>query len=304
MTLFEFAPTQLPPDNSCKATVSFQSPRDGSGQRVDVYSPSRRTDGPPPLVLAPHPITWTAPQDYHGGLEGLKRGYHTGWYGLPERYGVVVAMPHGHHRRVDLCSLASPEQIDDLVYLIDHLDNEGYMVDPTRVYACGLSMGGQEALVVAGRYPERFAAVFAFNPIVDLAAWQQDLAATSVQEIREFGTAQKIADEVGGLPGEVPEAYAERSPITYADRLARVPTFLYWTAHDLVVPHQVERHSYRLYHAIKNHSITAPAAEYEHSTSHGLSTFDKDTCWQLHEWCDYELALRWLLTHRQLPITG
>jgi len=304
MPLFARPSAQLPPDGSRKTILSFRSPSDGSEQRVHVYTPSCATHGPLPLILAPHPITWTADQDYHGGLEGLKRGYHAGWYGLAEQCCVIIAMPHGHHRRVDLCSLAGPEQIDDMVYLIDYLTDKGHNVDRARVYTCGLSMGGQEALVAAGRHPERFAAVFAFNPIVDLAAWQQDLAITSVQEIREFRTAQKIADEVGGLPAEMPEAYAERSPINYADRLARVPTFLFWTAHDLVVPHQLERHSYCLYRAIKTHSTTAPVAEYEHTTSHGLATFDENTCWQLHEWCDYELALRWLLTHRRPQPAG
>jgi predicted peptidase len=304
MTLFVRPPVQLSPDQSRKATLSFRSPSDGREQQVDVYSPKLATDQPRPLVLAPHPITWTAQQDYHGGLEGLKRGHHAGWRGLAEQYGVIVALPHGHHRRIELCSLASPEQIDDMVYLIDHLATEGYSVDRSRVYACGLSMGGQEALIAAGRHPGRFAAVFAFNPIVDLAAWQQDLASTSVEEIREFGTAQKIVDEVGGLPEQVPEAYAMRSAITYADRLAQEPTFLYWTAHDLVVPRQLERHSYRLYQAIKNRSITAPVAEYEHTASHGLSALDEETCWQLHEWCDYELALRWLLTHSRSACSG
>jgi hypothetical protein len=26
---------------------------------------------------------------------------------------------------------------------------------------------------------------------------------------------------------------------------------------------------------------------------------DQITRWQLHEWCDYELALRWLLNHKK-----
>jgi len=273
-------------------------------QLVDVYSPALTTNDPLPLVLAPHPITWTAEQDYHGGLEGLKRGYHPGWRGVAARYGIIIAMPHGHHRRIELCSLASPEQIDDMVFLVDHLAAEGYPVDRSRVYACGLSMGGQEALVAAGRNPDRFAAVVAFNPIVDLAAWQQDLAISPVEEIREFGTAQKIVDEVDGLPEEVPEDYAARSAITYAKQLAHVPILLYWTAHDLVVPHQLERHSYRLYQAIKDRSRTAPIAEYEHTASHALRVLDEETCWQLHEWCDYELAIRWLLTHRRTSLAG
>jgi pimeloyl-ACP methyl ester carboxylesterase len=252
-------------------------------------------------VLAPHPITWSAEQDYSGGLDGLRRGYHAGWRGLADRYQVVIAMPYGHHRRVDLCSLASPEQIGDMAHLIELLPTEGYSIDISRIYACGLSMGGQEALVLAGKYPDRIAAVVAFNPIVDLAAWQQDLATTNVEEIREFDTASKIVAEVGRSPEACPAAYAERSPIEYADSLAQVSTLVYWSAKDLVVPGQLSRHSYRLYQAVKAISDVAPIAEYEHTRSHGVTSLNYNACWMLHEWCDYNLALTWLLTHQQSP---
>ena len=61
-------------------------------------------------------------------------------------------------------------------------------------------MGGQEALLVAGRFPERIAAVCVFNPIVDLAAWQIDLARTEIEKFQEIDLAGMIALEVGGLP--------------------------------------------------------------------------------------------------------
>ena len=158
-----------------------------------------------------------------------------------------------------------------MAHLIELLPTEGYYIDASRIYACGLSMGGQEALVLAGKYPDRIAAVVAFNPIVDLAAWQQDLATTNVEDIREFDTASKIVAEVGRSPEACPAAYAERSPIEYADSLAQVSTLLYWSAKDLVVPGQLSRHSYRLYQAVKAISDVAPIAEYEHTRSHGLT---------------------------------
>jgi len=297
--LVERPPRHLPPDPARRTTLEFTSPADGSRRRVDVAAPARADGTPLPLVLAPHPITWTAAEDYHGGMPGLKRGHHRGWRGLADRHGVLVASPHGHHRRVELCSLASPEQIADLAALPDELERAGYSVDRTRVYACGLSMGALEALVVAGRHPDLFAGVVAFNPVIDVAAWHEDLSRTPVEEIRRFGTAQRIHDEVGGAPSEVPDAYAERSATTYVAGLARAPTLLLWSAHDVVVPRQESHHAHRLYREVKRVDAARPTAEYEHTQSHGVPPDDELTRWRLHEWCDYDLALAWLLRHRR-----
>lgn len=297
MPLVDQLPKDLPPDPSRKDTIEITSPADGCQMKVDIYSPAQEGDDPTPLVLAPHPITWTAEQDYHIGLDGLFREYHRGYYGLADKLGVIIALPHGHHHKEDLCSLASPEQIADLIYLIDGLNDFGYQVDTKRVYACGLSMGAQEALVLAGKHPDRITAVFAFNPIVDLAAWHEELATSVIPEIREYDTAARIANEVGGLPSEVPEAYMERSATYYIEGCARVPTMIYWSEHDLVVPRQITHHTIPLYQAVKQYDINSPMAEYNHTLMHGPLEYDMTTRWQLHEWCDYDLAIRWLLFH-------
>jgi hypothetical protein len=299
MPLIEERPQPLPPDPSRKQTIELKSPADGCSVKVDVYSPSAAGIEPLPLLLAPHAITWTAAEDYHGGLQGLMRKYHPGYYGLPEKHDVLIAMPHGHHHREDLCSLAGPEQIADMTYLIDALADYGYSVDQHQVYACGLSMGAQEALVLAGRHPDRLAAVVAFNPIVDLAAWHEELSTSEVPEIREYDTARRIANEVGGLPSEVPDAYAARSASHYVHGLSQVPTLIWWTEQDLVVPRQLTHHTVPLYRRVKEININSPMAEYNHTTIHGPLVFDQVTRWQLHEWCDYDLALRWLLSHRR-----
>lgn len=272
---------------------------DGSDQKADIYSPSGRTGEPLPILLAPHPITWTAQQDYHGGYEGFTRKYHKGYYALADRYEVIIAMPHGHHRREETCSLASTEQISDMVQLIEDLESFGYRVDKKRVYACGLSMGAQEALVCAGKYPDRITAVCAFNPIVDLAKWQEDLAKLDLPEVKEFDTVKRIANEVGGFPPEYAQAYQERSATSYLDGLARVPTLIFWSDLDLIVPNQITHHGYYLYSKLKENNVLSPVAEYNHTRIHGVTEFDQRARWQLHEWADYELALNWLLIHRK-----
>lgn len=299
MPLVEEHPADLPPDPSRKETVEFASPADECQMKVDIYSPQAPSSETLPLVLAPHAITWTAAQDYHGGLEGLMRKYHRGYYGLAEKYQILIAMPHGHHHREELCSLAGPEQIADMVHLIDALDGYGYAVDKLRVYACGLSMGAQEALVLAGKHPDRLAATVVFNPIVDLAAWHEELATSEVPEIREYDTASRIANEVGGTPQEVPELYAERSANSFAEGLARVPTLILWAHKDLIVPRQVTHHTVPLYHRVKEIDPNSPIGAYNHTSIHGPIELDQLTRWQLHEWCDYDLAIHWMLNHER-----
>jgi esterase/lipase len=297
MPLVDHQPEDLSPDLSRKQMIEITSPADGCPMKVDIYSPRDDSGSPIPLVIAPHPITWTAEQDYHVGLDGLFRKYHRGYYGLAEKHGVIIALPHGHHHKEDLCSLAGPEQIADMIYLVEGLSDFDYRVDRRRVFACGLSMGGQEALVLAGMHPEKITAVFVFNPIVDLAAWHEELATSEIPEIREYNTAARIANEVGGLPSEVPEAYAQRSATHYVEGLRYVPTMIYWSEQDLVVPRQVTRHTIPLYQAVKSLDISSPMAEYNHTRMHGALEYDQVTRWQLHEWCDYDLAIRWLLCH-------
>jgi pimeloyl-ACP methyl ester carboxylesterase len=297
MTLVEKRPENIPPDPSRKKTIEITSPDDGCQVMVDVYSPSTTTEKALPLLLGPHPITWTASEDYHIGFEGFTREYHRGYYGLADKYQLVLAMPHGHEHREDLCSLAGPGQLADMVSLIDTLGDHGYLIDPKRVYACGLSMGAQEALVLAGKFPDRITAVVAFNPIVDLAAWHEELAASEVPEIKEYDTAARIANEVGGTPGEVPEAYAERSATNYIEGISRVPTLVFWSDKELIIPRQMTHHTYLLYQRVKALNPNSPFAEYNHTRIHGPLEFDQLTRWQLHEWSDYELAIRWLLCH-------
>lgn len=299
MSLIAKRPERIPPDPSRKETVEFPSPADGCVVKFDVYSPASGAEGPLPLVLGPHPITWTAAEDYHIGFEGFTREYHRGYFGLADAYQILIAMPHGHEHEEDLCSLAGPEQIADMIHVIEALGDHGYSVDSRRVYACGLSMGGQEALVVGGKHPDRIAGVVAFNPIVDLAAWHEELATSEVPEIREYDTAARIANEVGGTPSEVPDAYAERSAMNYIEGLSRVPTLVFWSHRELIIPRQLTHHTYPLYQRVKERDPNSPFAEYNHTRIHGPLEFDQLTRWQLHEWCDYELAVRWLLWHRK-----
>jgi predicted peptidase len=173
-------------------------------------------------------------------------------------------------------------------------------VDRDRVYACGLSMGGLEALLMAGNHPDLFAATFVFNPVVDAGAWYEDLARTTNAELRAEGGARLIVDEVGGTPGELPEAYVRRSAFALLGTLRTIPTSIWWSHVDLVVPRQEEAHGKRLYDELKRLDPVAPVTEYEHTARYGLpATPTDDQRWGVHETSDYRFAARWLLLHRR-----
>ncbi|MCC6146971.1 MAG: prolyl oligopeptidase family serine peptidase [Anaerolineaceae bacterium] len=292
------APT-VEPDDSLNKTIHFISENDHSQQALDIYYPPVEKDLPLPLVIAPHAITWTARQDYHGGLPGLNRTYHRGYYNLASKYNVTIAMPHGHHHSSENSSLANPPHIQDMACIPEILAANGFSVDRGRIYVCGLSMGGLEALVLAGQYPGLIAAAVAFNPIVDLAAWQEDMENSPLPEIKEFGTAENISAEVGGRPADVPRLYKERSVFPYIEGLAHVPTLIFWSNLDIIVPRQRERHTYQLYLQVKAVDPDSPIVEYNHTKIHGKIDPSIKTRWMLHEWCDYDWALQWLLHHHK-----
>lgn len=288
---------ELSVDTSAFRELRFLSESDGTEQTVDLYLPLERTNQRIGLLIAPHPMTWTAREDYSGGLPDLKRKFHRGYHGLASKYGIAIAMPHGHHRKSQNASLAFPPQIDDLASVPRIVNETGILVDESRVYACGLSMGGQEALVLAGRYPQLLAAVVAFSPIVDLVAWHDDMESSVLPEIMQYGTTSNIENEVGGKPSEARAEYEERSPIKYLAGISHVPALLFWSDKEAVVPRQLTHHSYRLYKEIKATNPSSPIVEYNHTFIHGVDTFTAEAMWMLHEWCDYEWAVQWLIQH-------
>jgi pimeloyl-ACP methyl ester carboxylesterase len=279
--------------------VKIRSPLDGTTQRATLRLPEKGPRGPIPLVIAPHPFGWSVEDDYHGGCQGLKTDEHRGWLDVASDWQIAVLQPEGHHRAVPGCSMGYEGVLRDAPVWIDAVDDAA-RVDRDRVYACGLSMGALEALLMAGSRPDLFAAAFAFNPVVDTRAWQEDLARTANAELRAEGSDRLIAQEVGGMPDDVPEAYAPRSAFAVLDGLCKVPVTIWWSPVDLVVPRQAECHGKRLYDELKRLDPSAPATEYDHTPRYGLPAAPTDDQrWAVHESSDYRLATEWLLRHRR-----
>jgi pimeloyl-ACP methyl ester carboxylesterase len=251
-------------------------------------------------VFAPHPFGWTIEHDYHGGCPGLKAQGHGGWRGVSTATGALVLQPEGHHRAVPGCSMGNEGVVRDVPAWLAAVDGI-VPVDRTRIYACGLSMGGLESLLLAGRHPGLFAAVFVFNPVVDVAAWQEDLERTGNAELRAEGSDQLIAREVGGGRIEMPDAYAHRSAFSVLDGLRGTPVSIWWSHLDLVVPRQAERHGKRLYDELKRLDPDGPVSEYNHTARYVLDDPPTDDQrWAIHETSDYRFAISWLLLRRTI----
>ena len=88
---------------------------------------------------------------------------------------------------------------------------ESGLADPSRVAIAGGSWGGYLALLAAGVQPDLWAAVFAAVPVADYVAAYED----EMEPLKAFDRSL-----FGGSPEELPELYAECSPLTYVDRVS------------------------------------------------------------------------------------
>jgi dipeptidyl aminopeptidase/acylaminoacyl peptidase len=244
--------------------ITFVSEFDGTERRAILVAPDDAGREALPLVIVPHAAGWD---------EVMTADY---WRDAPVRHGVIAIFPHGHSRKLDLRSLAWRGQISDMASFPRMIEDLGYPVDRSRIYAAGISMGGMESLVLAGKHPDLLAGVVSFNGVIDLAAWFYDCA-PDVCGRMEF--------EMGGTPEQVPEEYAARSPINYSATIAKVPVLMYWDPDDKIVQFQEEKQSGRLYRLVKEIDPNAPMEGRRHDKGH---TF-----------VNPGLALTWLMEHRK-----
>ena len=139
-------------------------------------------------------------------------------------------------RRLPLHSWGWEGQIDDLARMpsILRAARPWLRVDPSRVYAVGGSMGGQETLLLVGRRPQLLAGAVAFDSVTDFFRRYADFAALGRKGTMLQGLARV---EVGGTPASNPRATVCAAPSTGPpDRAIGSP------AADLVERRRRDRH--------------------------------------------------------------
>ena len=213
-----------------------------------------------PLIISPHGRG-------EDGRENARR-----WGDLPGMGRFLVVNPDGQGRHLPDYSWGYPGQISDLARMLAIISRRLPWVHIARhaVFAFGASMGGQEALLLAARYPHLLAGVAAFDSVADLALQYQTFPSLPCGRacLASWGEPLGIAlqtlarREVGGSPYQLPHAYALRSPLSYARALADsgLPIQLWWSRLDRVVP-QAEQ-SRRLFGTIGQLDRDAPLEAY------------------------------------------
>jgi len=239
------------------------------------------------LVVIFHPFGSRPELVLHGGTDGeyLTRPL-TGVASSAQALGLAVLAPRSRGRQLDGVSLAWKGHLDAVWQLSESL-RDGFGV--TRIGAGGLSMGGLEALVFAGQHPRGVHALWATNPIVDLAQWCRDLGEADVPD-GEQGLADLIAEEVGGAPEDLPGDYAARSAFDYVESIAQVPVRLVWSPVDTVIPNQRTAHAHLLatrLRALGGHVV-------EDIVTHSPADDSADGGRFAHEACDIREAMGWL----------
>jgi hypothetical protein len=234
-------------------TVGFTYAANGGRRRHGLVVLPRwydSTHDPPlPLVIAPH-----------GRGVSARRNLNF-WGDLPAFGPFALVDPQGQGRRLTHYSWGWRGQIDDLARMPSVVERAvpGLRVDRARIYAIGSSMGGQEVLLLVAFHPHLLAGAAALDSATNMAARYRAFA-----DLRFGLHLQRLARiEIGGTPRQVPGAYARRSPIHYARRIALsgVPLHLWWSLDDRIVRNQ-NAESGALYRAIRRIDPEAPVTHY------------------------------------------
>ena len=231
--------------------IRYRSHTGSTRNAVVLLPASYRENGKQalPLVISPH----------GRGLDGAKNARL--WGNLPALGNFAVVNPDGQGDHLPALSWGATGQIDDLARMprIVQAALPWLRIDMHRIYAVGGSMGGQETLLLAGRYPSLLAGAVAVDPVADLAhQYRQYPRLKCLGACKEaygnLGRAlQSMArHETGGTPSTTPARYAERSPLTYAKTLAglRVPVQIWWSSKDRIVVDSDSAQAGRLVRAI------------------------------------------------------
>ena len=158
----------------------------------ETYDPATST----PLVISLHGFgEWPAHQ--------MQISH---WNNLARRYGFLVVYPCGtqvplrwHTQAVPGSDIDPMEDVTFISDLMDKLETE-YNVDPTRIYANGLSNGGGMAFVLSCKLPERIAAVGSVSGFYPFS-WDEFHPSRPVPTIVFHGTGDPIVPYLGRPAG-------------------------------------------------------------------------------------------------------
>jgi polyhydroxybutyrate depolymerase len=168
---------------------------DGRERSYLVHVPPHIQDGRRPVVLA-----------FHGGLNNAQSMINlTGLNDKADREGFIAVYPNGSGRLAKAltwnagtcCGYAEQQQVNDVKFVSLMLDDlaQLYSVDPTRIYATGISNGGQMAYRLAADLPERIGAI---APVAGSLEVSAPRSARKVSVLHFHGTEDQYIPFAGG----------------------------------------------------------------------------------------------------------
>jgi pimeloyl-ACP methyl ester carboxylesterase len=214
---------------------------DGRERQYLVAVPARPLTA---VAIAFHPWGFTPEAVLHGEEAGerLIRPL-PGLLGPAAALGVALVAPRSAGRVLESISLGWGPHVDASHDVAAELAGT---LGGLPLATVGLSQGGLESLVCAGRHPETITAAVAVNPLIDVAALYRDVDEIPVPHMKDRGALDEMRAEIGGTPDDCPREYEARSALNYMPALARVRVGLIWSSDDGVVARADEHHSGRL----------------------------------------------------------
>lgn len=229
-TLTRFAKTPLKKIPELKAwekavpqvsIISIKSTYDKTSQKALFYDSG--TVRKKPLLIVLH--SWS--EDYRQS------------FGIP--YGIfavkndwVFVQPDYRGKFTNPGATASEGAISDILDALEYAKRNSN-IDTSRVYLAGFSGGGMAALVMAGKYPDKWAGVVSWGAVYDLVTWYGHTKRATVHDY-----AKQIAASCGGppLPGTNAEKDCrERSPSEYLQNArGKIPVYIAVGLRDTFVP--------------------------------------------------------------------
>jgi pimeloyl-ACP methyl ester carboxylesterase len=197
---------------------------DGRRRHAVLVTPG--STEPVPLVLSPTPMGFTATANLFGSAAGRRTAldFPGLWPSALDR-GVAVLSLESFGARLPAASLGWPAHLDAYAAAIETAGTLA-AIDRSRIFACGISMGGLESLLLAGRLSPLIRAVAVQNAPVDLIA---------LHEVCDADTRELVRTEIGGDPDTVRERYLERGAARYRKELAAVAVQLRLNDQDRLV---------------------------------------------------------------------
>ncbi|MFO7948102.1 MAG: prolyl oligopeptidase family serine peptidase [Armatimonadota bacterium] len=160
----------------------------------------------------------------------------------------------------------------DIIDAVEHMKTV-FSVDDRRIYLLGGSGGGHIATLMAGKYPDVWAAVSAWVPITSLKEWWE----------QDNNYRPHVEAVCGGRPGDAADVdfeYLRRSPRTFITNAANTPLHIFHGQFDGTIDVEQSWQTFRRLSAFEDHRVSFLSDSRGHCT-------------------DFASAVQWLGRHRR-----